>query len=183
MISTNCESHQSSFSHTILKKIFSTSSNKDNIFWPFHLSKYILKKAFQLPWTKTRFSDPLWHRAGTLCYDSSQRQVHLPKERFLGEQRNAEYCSLSSEGAEVSHMYLFDIFFWKSKGPITISWYFEISFSKNQTSNSLRIGGTLAAGVGDFWLEIRAVVKILSHPWYPRTFHWFSRGWINLFSL
>ena len=106
IISTNCESHQSSFSCTILKKIFSTSSNKNNIFWPFHLSKYILKKAFQLPWTKTRFSDPLWHRAGTLCYDSSQRQVHLPKERFLGEQRNAEYCSLSSEGAEVSHTYL-----------------------------------------------------------------------------
>ena len=32
---------------------------------------------------------------------------------------------------------------------------------------------TLAAemfGVGDFWMEIRVIIKILSHPWYPRTF-------------
>ena len=89
------------------RKSFQLDQTKTIFCDPFILQNtYILKKALQLPWTKTRFSDPLWYRAGTLCYDSSQRQVHLPKERFLGEQRNAEYCSLSSEGAEVSHTYL-----------------------------------------------------------------------------
>ena len=137
MISTNCESHQSSFSRTISKKIFSSSSNKNNIFWPFHLSKYILKKAFQLPWTKTRFSDPLWYRAGTLFYDSSERQVHLPKERFLGEQRNAEYCSLSSEGAEVSHTYL-TYSFGRAKDQVQFSDTLRYNF------NSLRVEGKKA---------------------------------------
>ena len=51
MISTNFESHLT----TLNKKSFSTSSNKNHIFWPFHHSKYILKKAFQLNWTKTNF--------------------------------------------------------------------------------------------------------------------------------
>ena len=43
---------------------------------------------------------------------------------------------------------------------------------------------TLAAemfGVGDFWLETRVIIKILSHPWYRRTFDWFSWGWSKTF--
>ena len=35
------------------------------------------------------------------------------------------------------------------------------------------LANTLAAemfGVGDFWLKIRVIIKVLSHPWYPRTF-------------
>ena len=31
--------------------------------------------------------------------------------------------------------------------------------------------------VGDFWLKTRIIIKISSHPWYPRTFDWFSWGW------
>ena len=31
-------------------------------------------------------------------------------------------------------------------------------------------------GVGVFCLEIRVIIKISSHPWYPRTFDWFSLG-------
>ena len=43
---------------------------------------------------------------------------------------------------------------------------------------------TLAAemfGVGDFWLEIRVIIKILSHPWYPRTIGRFSNKWSKKF--
>ena len=32
-------------------------------------------------------------------------------------------------------------------------------------------------GVGDFWLEIMVIIKLLSHPWYPRTFDGFSKKW------
>ena len=39
---------------------------------------------------------------------------------------------------------------------------------------------TLAAkifGLGDFWLEIKVIIKISTHPWYPRIFDQFSWGW------
>ena len=29
-------------------------------------------------------------------------------------------------------------------------------------------------GVGDFCLETRVIIKISTHPWYPRNFDWFS---------
>ena len=36
-------------------------------------------------------------------------------------------------------------------------------------------------GVGDIWLESKLIIKILSHPWYQRTFDWFSWGWRKIF--
>ena len=35
--------------------------------------------------------------------------------------------------------------------------------------------------MGDFWLETRVIIKILTHAWYPRTFDWFSWGWSKIF--
>ena len=32
-------------------------------------------------------------------------------------------------------------------------------------------------GVDNFWLETRVIIKILTHPCYPRNFDWFSLGW------
>ena len=32
-------------------------------------------------------------------------------------------------------------------------------------------------GVGDFWLETRVIIKISTHPWYPRIFDQISWGW------
>ena len=47
---------------------------------------------------KTPLSTPDFH-------DSfNERHAHLPKESFLGDQRIQFFTSLSSEGAEVSHL-------------------------------------------------------------------------------
>ena len=32
-------------------------------------------------------------------------------------------------------------------------------------------------GWSDFWLETRVIIKISTHPWYPRNFDQFSSGW------
>ena len=48
--------------------------------------------------------------------------------------------------------------------------------SKKSCTLTLTLGAEMF-GVGDFWLEIRVIINILSHLWYPRTFDWFSWGW------
>ena len=63
----------------------------------------------------------------------NERHAHLPKESFLGEQRNAEYCSLSSEGAEVSHTCLISSF-GRAKDQIKkilILWFFNLKAQEN----------------------------------------------------
>ena len=50
-------------------------------------------------------------------------------------------------------------------------------FSSKINKNMIHTLGAEMFGMGDFWLETRIIIKILSHPWYPRTFDWFSCGW------
>ena len=42
---------------------------------------------------------------------------------------------------------------------------------------SIHICILYTGGRNVFWLETRVIIKISSHPWYPRTFDWFSWGW------
>ena len=31
--------------------------------------------------------------------------------------------------------------------------------------------------LGDFWLQTRVIIKILTHPWHPSSFGWILWGW------
>ena len=125
MISTNCESYQSSFSHTILKKIFSSSENKNNIFWPFHLSKYILKKAFHFYLNKNKIFWPFVMQSRNIMLWLIPKTSTLAKRKVSWWAKKRWIFQSQFRGSR-GKSYLFDIFFRDSKGLNIIFWYFEI---------------------------------------------------------
>ena len=53
----------------------------------------------------------------------------------------------------------------------------EVTMGSKFLSIHICILYTGGRNVWGFWLETRVIIKISSHPWYPRTFDWFSWGW------
>ena len=126
MISTNCESHQSSFSHTILKKIFSTWSNKNNILWPFHLTKYIhTEESFSTSLNKNKIFWPFVIQSRNIMLWLIPKTSTLAK-RKVSWWAKKRWILQSQFRRSRGKSYLFDIFFRNRKGPNTIFWNFEI---------------------------------------------------------
>ena len=67
-------------------------------------------------------------------------------------------------------MSIYDLQSWISEIGGTIGLTLGISgLSLVEVVSDARLGAEMF-GMGDFWLEIRVIIKISSHPWYPINF-------------